>query len=389
MRSALTSSCPNSGVEGAGLDQRPDAPGGGRGDDAAVERQGADAVDDREGAGLLDVDLVRADADRRHEGAEHAEGGRVEGLDQVGEAREQRLLAAHGLDQRRLGLAQEVRPAGDRDGVEEDAEVHRRVGAPLQHPDAELPDQPVQRLRPDGVADHDVARAGRKAEAVERAGEGLAEAVELRRRHRLRQQEPVVLVGAHRLLAPPLAAHQQEAALLLDRGRRQQVEQLEEQAPVEVGGDLGDLLHLHALAVQPLHLGLDVARRGGELVHAAGAVDAAGDELGVAGDQAEDVDVLQEAGPLAVPPHRDPALVVLGHQQQRLEHEVLGVHRNDVEMADVPHRRLERHPPQHRRLGEVHAGDHARCARRLGRRARCRRSPPCGGRPAPWWHRRR
>jgi hypothetical protein len=300
-------------------------------------------VHDREGAGLLDVDLVRADADRHHQRVQHAEGRRVEGLDQVREPREQRPLAAHHPDQRRLRLLQQLQPARRRHGVEEDAEVHRGVGRALEHPGPELPHQPVHRLRPDRVADHHAARAGREAEAVERAGEGLAEAGEVSLGHRLRQQQPVVLVGPHRLLAAALAAHQQQAALLLDGGRREQREELHEQPAVEVGGELGDLLHLHPLAVQPLHLRLDVARRGDQLLHAPGAVDAAGDELRVAGNQAEDVDVLQEADVVAaVPPHRDPALVVPGHQQQRLEHEVLRVHRHDVEVADVAHRRLQR-----------------------------------------------
>ena len=47
---------------------------------------------------------------------------------------------------------------------------------------------------------------------------------------------------------------------------------------------------------------------------------------------------------------RDAALVVPGHQQQRLEDEILGVHRDDVEMADLPHRRVERQALQHHRL---------------------------------------
>ena len=53
---------------------------------------------------------------------------------------------------------------------------------------------------------------------------------------------------------------------------------------------------LHALAVQPLDLGLDVLRRQRrDPSMLAGAVDAAGDELRIAGDQAEDVDILEEA----------------------------------------------------------------------------------------------
>ena len=55
----------------------------------------------------------------------------------------------------------------------------------------------------------------------------------------------------------------------------------------------------------------------------------------------------------------EPPLVVARHREQRREDEVVSVDRDHVEMADVAHRRVERQPPQHRRLRQVHAGDHA------------------------------
>ncbi len=102
--------------------------------------------------------------------------GVVEGLDQVGEPRQERCLAAHELDQRRPWPARAgpMRPV-DGDRVEEDGEVHGGIRVARQHPGLDLADEAVDRLRPDRVADHDVAGAGREAEAVQRAGKGLAE----------------------------------------------------------------------------------------------------------------------------------------------------------------------------------------------------------------------
>ena len=62
---------------------------------------------------------------------------------------------------------------------------------------------------------------------------------------------------------------------------------------------------------------------------------------------------------VAVRADREAPLVVLRHQQQRLEHEVVQVDRDDVEAAGFPHRRFERKPEQNDRFRQVHAGDDA------------------------------
>ena len=116
---------------------------------------------------------------------------------------------------------------------------------------------------------------------------------------------------------------------------------------------------LHPLPVQPLDLGLDVPSGRGQVVEAAGAVDPPRDQLGVAGEQPEDVDVLEEPHIVAVRADREAPLVVLRHQQQRLENEVVEVDRDDVEVADLPDRRVERKPTQNDRFRQVHAGDDA------------------------------
>ena len=100
-------------------------------------------------------------------------------------------------------------------------------------------------------------------------------------------------------------------------------------------------------------------------------VDAAGDELRVAGEQAQDVDVLEEADVVAVRLARRGAACCAassGAAPSKMKSSALD--RDDVEMADVADRRIERQPPQHHRLGEVHAGDDADARRRRGRTAR-------------------
>ena len=108
-----------------------------------------------------------------------------------------------------------------------------------------------------------------------------------------------------------------------------QVEQLVEQAAVEVGGDLRDRLDLDALPLQPLDLVLDVGGSARQIVDAARARSIRpGNELGIAGDQAEQVDVLEHADIRAVRPHREPALVVARHHQQGVEDKVAAVDRD-------------------------------------------------------------
>ena len=138
-------------------------------DEAAFERQRAHAVDDRENAALLEIERVAVvlvgdevveQADRRREG-----------VDRAGETRQLRALAMHRVDQRLLGASQQLAVARHRLGVVEDRDVHLRGLVRLGEPAAEVALVVGERLRPLRIDDHHVARAGRKAEALERAGE--------------------------------------------------------------------------------------------------------------------------------------------------------------------------------------------------------------------------
>ena len=74
----------------------------------------------------------------------------------------------------------------------------------------------------------------------------------------------------------------------------------------------------------------------------AGAVDLRGDELRIAGEKAQEVDVLEHADDLALARHRDAALVVLRHHEQRDRDEVVGRDRDDGTAGERTDRRIDR-----------------------------------------------
>ena len=300
-----------------------------------------------------------ADTHRCHDRAEDTKVRGREGLDQVCEMRQEGSLAAHEIDERFLCSDDKVRLPGDRHGVEEDGDVHGGCRIAAEHPGLELADKALDGLRPDRVANHDVPGAGRETKPVQGAGKGLAELREVAVWNLLGKKKGVVLVSPHGLLATPFRTHQQQAAILSDGRWGHHLKELSEQPSVQVGGDFGDQVNLQPLPMEPLDLALDVASRARQVVEVAGAINSSRDELGVAGQQPQDVDVLEEADIIAVRPDCETPLVVLRHQKQRVENEVAPVDRDNIEMADLPDRRVERKSTQDDRFRQVHARDHA------------------------------
>ena len=96
-----------------------------------------------------------------------------------------------------------------------------------------------------------------------------------------------------------------------------------------------------------------------QVVLARGAIDAAGDDLGAAGEEAQQVDIFQDADIALAVMYRDASFVVLGHQHESRRYEIIRPQRNDVEMRELAHRRFDRLASQHDCLGQVHAGDDA------------------------------
>jgi len=166
-------------VQGSNLDQGIDARGCRIDKDTLVDGQRPDTMHDWEYTGSLEVDLVRADTHRCHDRAEDTKVRGREGLDQVCEMRQEGSLAAHEIDERFLCADDKVRVPSDRDGVEEDGDVHGGCRIAAEHPGLELADKALDGLRPDRVANHHVAGAGREAEVVERSRERLAERCEI------------------------------------------------------------------------------------------------------------------------------------------------------------------------------------------------------------------
>ena len=173
------------------------------------------------------------------------------------------------------------------------------------------------------------------------------------------QDEPVVLVGAEGLLAAPFAAHHDEATGLPDRCRRDQREQLGVQVAVEIGDDLADDVDLHPLTAKRPDLRVDLARRLREFRDGRGAVDAPRDQLRIAGEKAQEVDVLEDADELAVRCDRHPPLVVLGHLEKRGRDEIVLRDADDRPVRERADRAFDRPTVHDRRVQEVGAGQDA------------------------------
>ena len=129
--------------------------------------------------------------------------------------------------------------------------------------------------------------------------------------------------------------------------------------PVEVGHDLADRFDLDALAPQVADLRLDALGGEREVDNRGGAVDEPGDEARVAGEKAEEIDILDDADIGAVLADREAALVVLGHLEQRRRDEVVAAHRDDFVAREAANRARHRQAIDDRRLEEIGAAENA------------------------------
>ena len=359
---ALISSRPNAGSRAPAPTRASIRAAVGVVEDALVDRERAHAVHDRERAGLLDVDLVRTDADRGHDGAEHAQVGRGEGLDQVSEPGQQRGLAAHELDQRRLRprARMSARPA-TATASKKMAMFIAASASPRSTQALSCRMKPSSGLRPDRIADHHIARAGRKAEAVQRArearrGSAARSATGTSRASRSALSWSVRTVCSPRPSIPSAAGSRPRGSSRAARPSRRAALNRRRLRSEVISAITSTFTPCRCSRSTWAWMSRAAAARSSML---AGAVDPAGDQLGVAGEQAEDVDILEEPDIVAVRADREAPLVVPRHQQQRVEDEVVEVDRDDVEAADFAHRGVERQAAQNDRLRQVHAGDDA------------------------------
>ena len=183
--------------------------------DALTDRQDADAVDERKRAGFLEVHGVRADADRRHDGTSarprmHLRTGRWPWRS----APDRRSLRASSRTWRPWP-GRRVRRGRTPGTASKNTPRFMALcssGVSTQLRSCWM--KSSSGLRPHGIAHHDVAGTGRKAEAFECGGEFGAKARKIGLRNGRCEQQPVVLIGAHRLLAAPFRSHDHQAPLL-------------------------------------------------------------------------------------------------------------------------------------------------------------------------------
>ncbi len=125
------------------------------------------------------------------------------------------------------------------------------------------------------------------------------------------------------------------------------------QMTVEIGDDLAHDVDLDALATKSSDLRVDLSRCAREIGHGGGAIDAPRDELRIAGQEAQEVDVLEDADESAVLRHRDTPLVVLGHSEQRGRDEIVGGDADDRLTRKRPDRTFDAAPLEDRRVEQV------------------------------------
>ena len=331
--------------------------------DAEPERKGARGVDVDARAVGLQVERAGVLAVVGPELADHAE--RRLGLQRVGHQHAQEQPVARGeVAQPGAQVLGEAGIARERPEVEEDVGAEQRLRRRLADPGRE-PLAPFRRLEAVlGVARHDVAGAQREAEfrqaVVGRARELeqlAAHALELRRR--AVEQDGVVLVGHHGLLAPPFAADRQPAPLDLVELvlRQQQVEQAVRQRVVQRGDGVRERLGGRALCHQVVGQRLDVGDDALQPVHVARKARrlqdvAHGDAL-----QREQVALRHHAHQPPLPRHHQLVESELRHLRERL---LRGGHLVDGARTVRHHRRdrrrevdaLEHDPVQQVGLGE-------------------------------------
>ncbi len=182
------------------------------------------------------------------------------------------------------------------------------------------------------------------------------------------QQQRVVLVGLDQLLAAALAAHHQQATVGDEVGRRDQAPQAREQAPVELADQARDAFDLDAAIVQQRQHGVDAFGGCLQLGHRAGIVDLQRDDVRMVGDEADQVQLAEQAqhpGVTRAIAHQQPVHAVAHHQPQRLEQLGIGMDLDQVELRHLAHGQHGRRHVAQQRIAQIGGGEDPQ-ARRTG-----------------------
>ena len=85
---------------------------------------------------------------------------------------------------------------------------------------------------------------------------------------------------------------------------------------IQIGDDLANQRDTDALAAQRAHLRRRFACGGRQIILGRSTLDAAGDDLGAAGKEAEHIDILQDADKALAVVNSDAPLIELGHEHK-------------------------------------------------------------------------
>ena len=242
-------------------------------------------------------------------------------------------------------------------GIEKDGEVHETLFVGRIDPAVDLRLELSDAASPVGVGHHDLSGTLGIAELEQRFTDPLHVGDEELHVDAVSDDQGVVLVGADDLLPPPFAPHHQQSALATALLGHDHLEEPGEDFVVDLRDQFGDVAGLEPLGVEAPHNRQVAQARLFELLDAAGPLDLDGDQVGVVGEVAQDIDLLQDADQFPLFRYPQPLDVLPDEGQVGVEEKVLFVDGQHRKVRHRPHRRFRVEGPLRQHPLDVAVGD--------------------------------
>ena len=294
----------------------------------------------REQARLLDVQCSMVRPLGQQQPAPPATAALGKTVDRCGKPRQHRLVVHQHAGHVAAKFLQQAGVATDRMGIQEDRQVHQRRRGGHHQPFTHLPCKGAGGLAPLRVAEHDVPGARRVTKTLQGFRKPGADGLQVVTLKAVAQHQCVVLVGLQQLLAPAFAAHHKQATVGHQCGRCHQRPRPLEQPAVQLAHLCRDHVDTCATPVKQANQPGDLrggCLQGGQVLCAE---DLHPDEIGVVGQEAEQIQRLQNAVDVLPLGHHHPVHLVAQHHGQGLPHRVGWPHGDQVKVGQFPHRQL-------------------------------------------------
>ena len=266
------------GIQRTDLVQCPDARLGAGGVDALGQRHAAHPMHQGEHARLLQIQIGLTAPQHPAPPARAVS----EGIHHRGKARHHGIILGQHAEHLPAQRRQQFRIATHGVRIHEDRQIDQAVGFRQHQPLPDTSRKILHRAAPGGIAQHHITRTGRIAETRQRLRKSRTDPGQILRRHiTVSQQQRVVLVGLQKLLAPPFAAHHQQAAVLHQLRRSNQLPGLLEETSVQILHQSCQQLHPRATPILPANHVVHLRGRSCQRIQIGGSTQAPIDQHGM------------------------------------------------------------------------------------------------------------